>query len=279
MGLANEAGFVFRDRYPERDHVYRQFDEASATARATLPCRRNLGYGAHPRQVFDLFPAGEGAPLVIFIHGGYWQSLDKDRYSFVAAALVPHGFSVALPNYPLAPEANLEAIVESLVGCLPAIRQALGPPPPFWIATGHSAGGHLAAMLAMTGEAGKVPLAACAPISGIFDVEPLVETSLNAALCLDRQRAARLSPMRRPLPHCPLTAFVGANETTDFMVQSRQFVERWQASGRHAEFVSLRDKNHYTVLCDLLEERSAIAKGITRSAQAFRREEKRVEWL
>jgi arylformamidase len=276
--LANEAGYVFRDRYPEREHVYRRFDEASAAARATLPCRRNLPYGPHPRQVFDLFAAGEGAPLVIFVHGGYWQSLDKERYSFVAAALVPRGFSVALPNYPLAPDASLEAIVESVGGCLPAILQALGTPP-FWIATGHSAGGHLAAMLAMAGDAGNVPLAACAPISGIFDVEPLVETSLNAALGLDRQRAAKLSPMRRPPPLCPLTAFVGADETPDFVRQSRQVVEHWHASGRHAEFVSLREKNHYTVLCDLLEEQSEIAEGITRAAQAFRREEKQVEWL
>jgi arylformamidase len=274
VGLANEAGYVFRDRYPEREHVYRRFDEASAAARDTLACRRNLHYGAHPRQVFDLFPAGEGAPLVIFVHGGYWQSLDKDRYSFVAAALVPRGFSVALPNYPLAPEASLEAIVESVGGCLSAILEALGTPPPFWIATGHSAGGHLAAMLAMTGEAGNVPLAACVPISGIFDVEPLAETSLNATLGLDGEWAAKLSPMRRPPPPCPLTAFVGADETSDLVGQSRLFVEHWQASGQQAEFVSLRDKNHYTVLCDLLEEQSEIVEGIMRAAQAFRREEK-----
>lgn len=279
MGLANEAGYVFRGRYPEREHVYRRFEEASVAVCAALPRRRNLSYGTHPRQVFDLFPAGEGAPLVIFVHGGYWQSLDKDRYSFVAAALIPRGFSVALPNYPLAPDASLEEIVESVGGCLPAVLEALETSPPFWIATGHSAGGHLAAMLAMTGEAGNVPLAACAPISGIFDVEPLVETSLNAALGLDRQRAAKLSPMRRPPPHCLLTAFVGADETSDFVGQSRRFVEHCHASGRNAELVSLRDKNHYTVLCDLLGEHSQIAEGITRAAQAFRREEKRVEWL
>ncbi|MER9757418.1 alpha/beta hydrolase [Mesorhizobium sp. M0166] len=279
MGLANEAGYVFRDRYPEREHVYRRFDEVSAAARASLPCRRNVPYGAHRRQVFDLFPVGDGAPLVIFVHGGYWQSLDKDRYSFVAAALVPRGFSVALLNYPLAPAASLEAIVESVCGCPPAVLEALGTPPPFWIATGHSAGGHLAAMLTLASKAGNVALAACAPISGIFDLEPLVETSLNAALELDHERAAKLSPIRRPPISCPLTAFVGADETSDFAGQSRQFVGHWRASGRHAELVSLRDKNHYTVLCDLLEERSEIAEGITQLAQAFRREEKRVEWL
>ncbi|TPI52117.1 MULTISPECIES: alpha/beta hydrolase [unclassified Mesorhizobium] len=279
MGLANEAGYVFRDRYPEREHVYRRFDEASAAARASFPCRRDVPYGAHPRQIFDLFPGSDGAPLVVFVHGGYWQSLDKDRYSFVAAALVPRGFSVALLNYPLAPAAGVAEIVESVRGCLPMVLEALRPPPPFWIATGHSAGGHLAAMLAMTSHAANVALAACAPISGIFDLEPLVETSLNAALELDQERAAKLSPIRRRPMACPLTAFVGAAETSDFAGQSRQFVEHWRAAGQHAELVSLRDKNHYTVLCDLLEERSEIAEGIMRLAQAFRREEKRVEWL
>lgn len=279
MGLANEAGYVFRDRYPEREHVYRRFAEESAAARASLPCHRNMPYGAHRRQVFDLFPAGDGAPLVVFVHGGYWQSLDKDRYSFVAAALVPRGFSVVLLNYPLAPAASLEAIVESVSGCMPAVLEALGMPPPFWIATGHSAGGHLAAMLAMTSGTGNVALAACAPISGIFDIEPLVETSVNAALELDPERAAKLSPIRCPPVSCPLTAFVGAAETSAFAGQSRQFMEHWRAAGQHAELVSLQDKNHYTVLCDLLEERSEIAEGIMRVAQAFRREEKRIEWL
>jgi arylformamidase len=278
MGRRTEAGYVFRDRYPERMDVYRMFDEASAAARATLPCKRNLAYGGHRRQVFDLFPAGNGAPLVVFVHGGYWQSLDKDRYSFVASSLLSRGFSVALPNYPLAPDADMKAIVGSVSGCLPAILDTLEAPPPFWIATGHSAGGHLAAMLAMNAKACNVPLVACAPISGIFDVEPLVETSLNAALGLDVERAAEFSPMRRPPPCCPLTAFAGASETSEFISQSERFVAHWHASGQPAELVSLRDKNHYTVLCDLLEEHSEIAEGITRAATAFRREEKRIEW-
>ncbi|RRH91814.1 alpha/beta hydrolase [Mesorhizobium tamadayense] len=265
-----ESGYVFRDRYPERTEVYHRFDEASAAARATLRCVCDLPYGAHPREVFDLFSAGQGAPLVVFVHGGYWQSLDKTRYSFVAAALVRSGFSVALPNYPLSPDATMERIVESIGGCLPAILSALRAPPPFWIASGHSAGGHLAATLAMTTRLESTQLAACVPISGVFDVEPLVETSLNVALRLDRLRAAKLSPIHQAPPPCMLAAIVGADETPAFLGQSRGFVEHWRRSGQNTRLVSMPARNHYTILCDMLEERSEIAQEVTRTAEAFR---------
>ncbi|RWA67329.1 alpha/beta hydrolase [Mesorhizobium sp.] len=269
---SKEYGYVFRDRHPERTDVYRLFDEASAAARSSLICQRNVVYGAHPREVFDLFPAGERAPLVVFVHGGYWQSLDKDRYSFVASVLVGRGFSVALPSYPLAPETPIETIVTGIGAFLPAILRALPTPPAFWIATGHSAGGHLAATLAMRSPMASVPLAACVPISGIFDVEPLAETSLNAALGLDRERAARISPIRWPVPHCRLAAIVGTDETQEFREQSQRFSSYWSDSGQHAELVPMHGKNHYTILCDLLEERSEIAEEIVRMAEAFRRE-------
>ncbi|TIW23108.1 MAG: alpha/beta hydrolase [Mesorhizobium sp.] len=267
-----EYGYVFRARHPERTDVYRLFDEASAAVRNSLTCLRDVSYGAHPREVFDLFPAGEGAPLVVFVHGGYWQSLDKDRYSFVASALVRRGFSVALPNYPLAPETRIEAIVTGIGACLPAILRTRPTPPAFWIATGHSAGGHLAATLAMRTPIAGAPLAACVPISGIFDVEPLTETSLNAALGLDRARAAELSPIRWPVPDCRLAAIVGTDESREFREQSQRFSSYWSNSGRSAELVSMHRKNHYTILCDLLEERSEIAGEIVRMAEAFRRE-------
>lgn len=272
-GFANEAGYVFRDRHPERGEVYRRFDEASAAARATLGGRLDLPYGPHPREKFDLFAGPAGAPLVVFVHGGYWQSLDKERYSFVAVPLLASGFSVALPGYPLAPEASSETIVASIRRCLPAIVAALGTPPAFAVASGHSAGGHLAAMLAMA-EAPPVPIAACVPVSGIFDVEPIVETSLNAALGLDAVRARAISPIHlRPPAGCRLVAIVGEAETSAFVAQSQRFSTHWRAAGGDAELVSLAAGNHYTVLCDLLEGRSLIAEAIVGAAAAFGREE------
>jgi arylformamidase len=276
-GLANEAGYVFRERYPEREEVYRRFDHASDVARGRLKGRTDLPYGPHPRERFDLFSGPAGSPLVVFVHGGYWQSLDKKRYSFVASALVARGFSVALPNYPLAPEARLETIVDSIRRCLPAMVQALVAPPPFAIAAGHSAGAHLAAMLALSGSP-AVPVAACVPVSGVFDVEPLLATSLNGALGLDRARALDVSPVRHaPPPGLRLAAIVGDAETADFVNQSRSFVASWQTAGADAELVSLAGRNHYTVLCDMLEERSRIVEVIVRVADALRGRETGIE--
>ncbi|MBL8584278.1 MAG: alpha/beta hydrolase [Rhizobiaceae bacterium] len=268
-----EAGYVFRDRYPERTEVYRRFDEASAAARQTHGCRLDIRYGPHPRETFDLFTGKSGAPLVVFVHGGYWQSLDKQRFSFVALPLVARGFAVALPNYPLAPESPPEAIVGSVTRCLPAVLGALGAAPSSIIATGHSAGGHLAAMLSL-----GHPVAACVPISGIFDVAPLLHTSVNAALALDAARAAAISPISRPPRRgCRLVALVGGDETAAFTAQSESYVRHWRDGGEVAELVSLGGRNHYTVLCDLLEERSRIVAEIVRAADAFRREERGIE--
>lgn len=271
--LSNEAGYVFRDRHPERNEVYQRYDEASAAARAGLDCRLDLRYGDHPRQRFDLFPAGPGTPLLVFVHGGYWQSLDKERFSLVASALVKRGFTVALPTYPLAPEVRLDRIVRSVGAAFDAIVAALDAPPPFWIACGHSAGGHLAAMLAIARSGGPVPLAACIPISGIFDLEPLIRTSLNQALALDPVSAHASSPCRRQPAACRLLAYVGTDETPDFVRQSSAYAQHWRQSGAQSDCVALRNRNHYTILGDLLEQRSSIAEGIVGAAEAFRRGE------
>lgn len=278
MGFHDEEGYVFRDRYPEREDVYRLFDESSDEARRKLACRLNLSYGRHARERFDLFLGPVGAPLLVFVHGGYWQSLSKERFSFVAQAFVERGFSVALPNYPLATAVSLASIVNSVRLSVPAIFAELrnaGHAPPFWIASGHSAGGHLAAMLAITDWHGfGLPLAGCAPISGIFDLEPLIATSLNAALRLDAQEAARLSPAKMPIHGGRLLAFVGADETPAFRSQSEVYREHWLRNGGVGECIQLSNRNHYTILLDLLEERSEIAGNILSWAQGFRGEGK-----
>jgi arylformamidase len=279
LAAHNETGYVFRDRHPERADVY----EESAQARRTLKCLLDAPYGADPRETFDLFPGGTGAPLLVFVHGGYWQSQSKDRYSFVAQRFVERGFSVALPNYPLAPEASIERIVECVSRSVRVIAETLanaGHMPSFWIASGHSAGGHLAAMLATSNAAKRrlgIPLAGCAPISGIFDLVPLIATSLNEVLGLDRGRADSLSPVKL-LPFCGrLVAFVGDLETSDFIGQSSDYVRHCISLGGKAELLQLRERNHYTILCDLMGESSVIAAAIISLGESYWREEKPVE--
>lgn len=275
MRQDNERDYVFRDRYPERDSIYRLFDDKSAEARREHEFLADIRYGKDARETFDFFPGNRAGPLLVFVHGGYWQSLSKDRFSFVAAAFVKNGFSVALPNYPLAPKVSVGEIVDSVKRSVPAIFNAAadaGRSPPCWIAAGHSAGGHIAAMLAIAGrrERDSLPaLAGCAPISGIFDLEPLIDTSLNKTLRLDTKQAVSLSPVRIPASCGRLAAFVGDAETDGFLAQSTAYADHWRACGGNARLVRLSKRNHYTILTDLIGDRSDIAEAITALADDF----------
>lgn len=268
MAREDEEGYVFRARHPEREAVYAVFDHRSQATRQDLSCRLDLPYGDLPRERFDLFPGTVAGCLLVFVHGGYWQGLSKERFSFVARAFVEHGFSVALPTYPLAPEATVREIVATVRRSVPAIVAVLhetGRRPSCWIASGHSAGGHLAAMLALTrwsGEGAVPPLVGCAPISGIFDLQPLVGTSIDAALRLDPDQVACLSPARSAFHGGRMTAVVGSDETAAFIQQTDNYVARWRALGGQAEEVRLASRNHYTILADLLEKPSKIVEKV-----------------
>ncbi|WFU51352.1 alpha/beta hydrolase [Sinorhizobium terangae] len=270
MARLDEPDYIFRDRHPERSDVYALYDKESERMRRDAFCLFDLPYGRHPRMTFDLFPGENHAPLAVFFHGGYWQSLDKQRFSFVARSLLARGFSVALPNYPLAPEMPLEAIAGTARSCLPAIFAALtrqtGSPPSSFLTTGHSAGGHLSIWAGMHASAdpivASVPFAGMVPISGIFDVRPLVGTSLNKALKLTIRRAARLSPIGHELPTGQYRVFVGADETLGFLRQAALFTGELNAAGHDAALFDLTGLNHYTILMDLLSANSAIARVI-----------------
>lgn len=266
MARSDEPDYVFRDRHPERHDVYALYDAESERTRRDAACLLDLPYGPHPRMVFDLFPGGRHAPLAIFFHGGYWQSLDKRRFSFVARPLLERGFSVALPNYPLAPEARPEAIAKaarsSLAMILDTAARQTGTPAA-WLTAGHSAGGHLAVWAGLRALADRIapasPFAGMAPVSGIFDVRPLVGTSLNTALGLTNRRAAGLSPMECDLPPVRYRVMVGGEETPGFLNQAARFAGRLKAAGRDVEAIELAGSNHYTILKDLLSPGSTIA--------------------
>lgn len=269
MARADEPDYVFRDRHPERHDVYALYDMESERSRKEFQCFLDLPYGQHERMTFDLFPGRRNNPLVIFFHGGYWQSLDKRRFSFVAGALRARGFSVALPNYPLAPGVTLERCVAAVVSSVPAVFEALsrfGAQPSVWLTSGHSAGGHLAVW---AGKAASQmpqlrtrPFAGMAPISGIFDLQPLVGTSLNRALKLTLARAAGLGPVNQDLPRTSYRLFVGSDETAGFVGQSETFRHRLSDAGRDVIIERLAGRNHYTVLKDLLSTDSSVMKAI-----------------
>lgn len=261
--LSQQDGYVFRDRYPERDAVYALYDKQSAVARELDCFREALPYGNHPRERYDLFLASDlDAPLVVFFHGGYWQSLDRSRFSFIGARLAQLGFTVALPSYPLCPETTLDRVLKSSAQCLTEIFDQLaqdGRKPRHWIISGHSAGGHIAAWLATSALPINVaqPMA-CIPISGIFDLTPLLETTLNSALGLSAAQAKKFDPIAPGTLGPKIALAIGASETDAFQSQSRGYGEKVANAGGDFDLVHLPGLNHYTVLSDFLEEHSIL---------------------
>ena len=263
-----EAQYNNRAAVPDHPAVMARWKADAEAARAAHPPLA-LAYGPGEREVIDLFEAapteGSGAPVVVFIHGGYWQALDPSWFSWIAPALLAHGVSVAIPGYDLCPDVRLGRIITQMRQATDLLRARTGARP---VVTGHSAGGHLAACLLSEGRA-----SAAVAISGVFDLAPLIPTSLNAALRLDADEAAALSPVRWPAPTggapggTVLDCVVGADETPEFLRQSRAMVELWASEGATTRFEALDGLNHFTVLDPLADADSTLVRRIVALAR------------
>lgn len=216
----------------------------------------DVSYGPTPRQALDLFWPGatRTAPIAVFVHGGYWQMLDRTVFSHLAQGLLAHGIAVALPSYDLCPQVTLAALVEQVrdAAAFLARRHRMS-----MLAIGHSAGGHLAAMLLATSwPARGLPAAtvkAALPISGLFDLPPLTHTTVNNALGLDETEARRLSPAFLPAPGLPIHAVVGGTEGLEYTRQSRTIAEAWGGTWEAVE-----GANHFTVIAPLTDPGSSL---------------------
>jgi arylformamidase len=255
-----ESEYNNRAKVPEHGAIMAGWKQDAAAFRAAHGHSEiALKYGPSERQALDIFwpGAGRDAPLAMFIHGGYWQALDKDSFSHLATGFLAHGIALALPSYDLCPNVTLEVLTEQLREAAAfLIKRHAGNV----YATGHSAGGHLTAMLMATdfsarGLPGKVHGGTA--ISGLFDLEPLIETSINAGLKLDTVRARALSPLHLPAPGGTLHAFVGALEGEEYASQSRRIAEAWSGSWR-----LIPGANHFTAIAPLTVPDSEMMKTI-----------------
>jgi arylformamidase len=194
----------------------------------------DLAYGPDRFEQLDLYrPAGaRRVPVWVFVHGGYWQATDKIQHAQFAQGLLKAGFAVAMPNYGLAPETPLEASIAQTVAALNFLvreAEALGLDPAQLHISGHSAGGHLAAMALC--DPAAPPVASALLLSGLYNLQPLGHLPIGRLLGLDDVvRAARLSPLGRPRPASTRLAFaVGEGESEAFKQQSAALAASWQA--------------------------------------------------
>ena len=268
-GAVLEAEYNNRARVPEHPQIFAQWtrDAAAYRMQASGEKRAELGltYGPSARQTIDIFHAAiDGAPLALFIHGGYWRSLEPAMFSHMAAGLNTRGVTVAVAGYDLCPQVTVAEIVHQLRATCLFLWRRFGRP---FLIYGHSAGGHLAAtMLATNWRAldASVPrrlVPAALSLSGVFDLTPLVDLSMNQELGLDATEARRVSPLFWPAPEgTTFDSLAGVLESNEFLRQSRVIAETWGAAGVAARYEVLAGKNHFTVCDDLTDPKSALVE-------------------
>lgn len=271
----HDAQYNSRGRIPEHPAILQRWAETSAAARVQRHCVLDIPYGDGERERLDVFPSQQtGAPVLVYLHGGYWRALDKGAQSFVAPPFVDAGAMVVLPGYALCPAVTIEHIVLQLTRALAwAWRHAAehGGDPRRIAVAGHSAGGHLAAMMLRcdwTQVAPDLPadlVRRALAISGVFDLEPLRHAPFLAGdLRLSAAAARRLSPAKMPAPEGELIAVAGADESEEFQRQNALIASAW---GPRAVPVCelIPGRHHMNVLHDLADPATrlhALARGL-----------------
>lgn len=268
MPLDLEAEYNNRARVPEHPEIFARWmkDAAEYRTKAAADEGASLGlsYGSSPRQTIDLFfPDSAGkSPLALFIHGGYWRALEPSTFSHMARGMNAHGIAVAVAGYDLCPQVSVWQIIEEMRAACLFLWKRFGQR---ITVSGHSAGGHLAgAMLATDWTArdktAPTDLVRCAySISGVFDLTPLIETTMNADLKLDAAEAKKVSPVFWPAPAGSLDSLVGGAESSEFLRQAKIITDAW-AGRTQVRYEAVPGANHFTVLDPLTDPDSAMVK-------------------
>ncbi len=259
-----ETQYNNRARVPEYQQIFDRWAEDSAAFRATASCETGVSYGTSPRQYYDLFrpQVMTADALAVFVHGGYWQSLDPSSFSHVAQGLNACGVAVAVIGYDLCPDVTMATIIQQVRSACVALYRRFELP---LVSFGYSAGGHLAACLLATdwtAVAQDIPagvVRAGYGISGLYNLKPLTETSVNTALGLTFEEAERQSPLFWPAPSgLTFDAVVGGDESEEYLKQSRRLVDVWGLEGVRTRYEAMPGANHFTVIAPLAEADSTM---------------------
>ena len=265
-----ERGYNNRAAVPDHQRWLDEWSARAGRARETLRPALDVAYGDGADETLDLYlPPRAARGTLLYIHGGWWRALDKSDYAFIAPTFVDAGCAVALCNYTLCPRGTIANAVEQCRRALAwLVREGprRGAPAPV-VVGGHSAGGHLTAMM-FTIEWQKhgfdpVPFSGGVSLSGVHDLAPLVQFSHNVDFRLDDAEARRMSPAAvQPTTRAPLLLAVGADETSEFVRQTDLMWDAWPRN--HPPGVAapmhVAGRNHYNVVLDYVDPASALAR-------------------
>jgi arylformamidase len=268
-----DAQYNNRAKVPAFESHIARWVELGERARATLEVRRDVRYGDGEREAVNVYPArgATPAPVLVWIHGGYWMSLTKEHNDFVALGFVPHGVAVVNVEYALMPGVRMDELVRQ---CRAALAWAIatagsfgGDPSRVWVG-GHSAGGHLSAVLAAThvsprpdGTAGPRPAGGFA-FSGLHDLEPIRLCYLNDTLAMDAAEARRNAPLgMAPPPDGDWTLLVGGAEGPEYLRQSAELAAAWGCDdARRVRMEVVAGADHFSIVGPLADPDSATVR-------------------
>ena len=244
---ANGAYIAGAEGYPPRWAIAAKgwVEVQSAKGLAKL----DIAYGSGARQTFDLF-GQDAAPkgLMVFVHGGYWLKFDRSSWSHLAAGPLAQGWAVAIPSYDLCPSVSIADITRQIATAVEVIAERNEGP---LALAGHSAGGHLAAMVASAGWADRPAIQSLTAISGLFDLGPLLETSANDWLDLTPAMARSLSPINNPPPGgLPVLLGIGRAETDAFRYQMGLYAKTCRQLNCPTQTFESPNADHFQIIGD-----------------------------
>lgn len=270
-----DAQYFLRGLIPDFQVYFDRYRSETDRAKRDFAHQADIAYGPTPAERLDIYTTPtHGVPVHVFIHGGYWQALDKADFGFMARTIVPAGAALVVVNYALCPSVSMDEIVRQNRAALAWIwRNApkFGGDPARIFVSGHSAGGHLTAMMALTDWPSFEPglprdlVKGGFAISGLFDLEPIRLCYLNEKLRMDEAEARRNTPLARVRPGAPpLLLSVGGAETAEYHRQQAAFRDAWIAAGNRVEEVAAPGLHHFSIIEELARPESALTRAALR---------------
>ncbi len=256
----------YNNRYnvPDHEKHLQEWEALGKEAGETISVVKNIPYGDLARETLDIFPAEKpNAKVMVFIHGGYWYKNAPADFYMIAKAFRNYGVSTVLVGYPLLPEYAMDQLVDSCSKAIAWVYQNIecfnGDPHQIYV-SGHSAGGHLAAMMLTTNwssyhpEMGKDTLKGVAAISGLYNLLPVQKCFVNEVLQMDEATAKANSTVNLlPFATCPLILAVGADETAEYREQSLELYQQWKAQELPMQLMEIPGTNHFSILATMLD--------------------------